>query len=131
MTRSRSLGRAMLIGGLVATAVGVRPVNVEPVAAAAGLTGDCRAELAIGRNSGGNMRYRVDRFAAGIWSALVDDGGEGWGDSRGVTALAMGDVDGDGDDELAIGRNAGGNMRYQVMDESGGSWEQLHAGGHG
>ena len=104
MSRAQHLGRPLVMGVLLASTVGgLHPV--DRVAATTGLTGDCRAELAIGRNAGNNQRYRVDDFEDGDWTTILDDGGNGWGNSRGVTAMAMGDVDGDGDDELAIGRS--------------------------
>jgi hypothetical protein len=62
--------------------------------------GDGDDELAIGRNAGGNQRYRVDDFQDGAWTTILDNGGTGWGDSRGVTAMAIPDTradrDGDG-----------------------------------
>ena len=81
--------------------------------------GDGRDEVAVGRNAGGNMRWAVYRFdptigPAGDFAPVGSEQGHGWGDDRAVTALAMGDVDGDGRDEVAVGRNAGGNMRWAV-----------------
>jgi hypothetical protein len=80
--------------------------------------GDGDDELALGRNAGPNMRFEVHDLdpATGTWNVIVDEGGSGWGDDRGVSALAFGDVDGDGDDELALGRTAGANMRFEVHD---------------
>jgi hypothetical protein len=80
------------------------------------LDGDGRDELAVGRNPGDNMRFALYRYEGGDWVQMGGDLGEGWGDSRGVSALAFGDVDGNGRDELAVGRNAGDGMRYAPSD---------------
>jgi uncharacterized repeat protein (TIGR01451 family) len=96
--------------------------------------GDGRAEIAIGRNGGANMRWTLLRYdlAAGRL-AQIQSGGEGWGGTRGVTALAMGDVDGDGRAELAIGRNAGSNMRWALYryDPPSGRMVEMQSGGEG
>ncbi len=94
--------------------------------------GDGDAELAMGRNPGSGMRYQVIDYEGGAWAPIFENGGKGWNKARGITAMAMGDIDNDGDDELAMGRNDGGGMRYQVIDYEGGEWTPvLKNGGEG
>ena len=84
--------------------------------------GDGREEIAVGRNTGNNERWILyDDDGTQLFS-----GGQTWGDSRGVSAIAMGDVDGDDRDEIAVGRNAGNNERWILYDDDG---TQLFSGG--
>lgn len=70
------------------------------------LDGDGIPEVAVGRSSGSGGRYSIYRFdPVSQQYDGVFEGGNGWGSTRSTTALAFGDFDGDGDDELAIGRN--------------------------
>ena len=59
------------------------------------IDGDGRDELAIGRNSGPNMRWVMLDDASTLYRR-IDSGGNDWGNGRGVSAMAMGDIDGDG-----------------------------------
>ena len=85
--------------------------------ATADLDGDGHPEIIVGRNAGLNMRWAVCKYdaATGDCSTLTYPGDNvHWGDTRGVTALATGDVDDDGHPEIIVGRNAGLNMRWAV-----------------
>lgn len=86
--------------------------SMRPVAVVTGdVDGDGRDEILFGRTptSGKkSMKFRVlDDHAAGY--QVLNPGrpaeGSGWGGSRFARSLALGDVDGDGRDELLIGRN--------------------------
>jgi hypothetical protein len=79
------------------------------------LDGNGREELAVGRSTGDGMRFEVHRWAAGRWSQVAAIG-HGWGDDRYTRALAFGDVDGDGDEELTVGRDEGRSMRLALYD---------------
>ncbi len=94
--------------------------------------GQDRAEFILGRSPGGNMRWQVlnQQEPAGTIETF-ESGGHGWGGLRGVGALAMGDVDGDGLDEVALGRNDGPNMRWVVFDDAATVLRQIQSGGEG
>lgn len=79
---------------------------------------DPELELAIGfaETDSGKTRYVILDDANRGFRRLYS-GGAGWGNGRYVTALAFGDVDGDGRDELALGRDSSNNMRYAILDD--------------
>ena len=83
---------------------------------------DPQLELIVGRSAGDNVRLVVydDQGAGFVGISPVGDAqlGFGWGDDRGVTSIATGDVDGDGLDEIVVGRNAGPNARVIVYDDA-------------
>jgi hypothetical protein len=59
------------------------------------IDGDGKDEIAVGRNEGDNERVAIlDDMTQGF--RFLSSFGEGWGDSRATSALAMADVDGDG-----------------------------------
>lgn len=77
--------------------------------------GDGRDELGVVNSAGEGARFYVfDDAAAGF--APLGSGGETWGALAVATSLAFGDADGDGDDELAVGRNHTINARFFVHD---------------
>ncbi|KZL17619.1 FG-GAP repeat protein [Pseudovibrio axinellae] len=79
--------------------------------------GDGIAELAIGRDTGPNFHWQVLDGIEGNFATLAS-GGDGWGGTRRTNAVALGDVDGDGLDELIIGRNAGSGPRILTFDDA-------------
>src|SRR5690606_24193103 len=56
---------------------------------------------------------------------------EAWGKQRGVTGLAIGDVDGDRVNELLIGRDVGGGGRLLVFGGAIEGFAQFHSIGDG
>jgi hypothetical protein len=81
--------------------------------------GDGTDEIGVARNGGDNARYFVLDYNPSTGAAvdlLNNQGGRDWGDSRGATSIAFGDVDGDGTDEIGVARNGGDNARYFVLD---------------
>ncbi len=91
-------------------------------------------ELVVGRNKGSGHRWYVYRynFTSGIFEENDELAGqaEEWGSNRGVTAIAAGDFDGDGDDEIAVGRNGGGNERWAVYSRTvDGNYDKILSGG--
>lgn len=78
---------------------------------------DGRDEIVIGRSPGGNMRWEVFDDAEGGFTSILAFG-QSLGDDRGVSALALGDIDGDGRDELAVGLNDGMGARVSLLDDA-------------
>jgi hypothetical protein len=92
--------------------------------------GDGLDELVVGRTGGATQRPRwivVDDAAAGFAEMLA--AGDDWGDERSVTALATGDVDNDGRDEIVVGRSAGANMRWEAFDDADAGFASILAMG--
>ena len=99
-------------------------------AAAGDFDGDGLHEIVLGRDGAAAQSVRwliYDDANAGF--AVLNDGGNGWGAARRTTALGAGDVDGDGRDEIAIGRTGPSGPRYFVLDDAEAGFAQLHAGG--
>ena len=78
--------------------------------------GDGRDEVVIGRGPAGNGRLLIqDDSEAGF--APIQELFGGWDNGSGVRALALADFDGDGRDEIAVGRNApGGQDEVFLLD---------------
>ena len=55
----------------------------------------------------------------------------GWGSGNFTTSVATGDVDGDGLEEVVIGRKSDVNMRYEILDDARAGFAQIHSGGSG
>lgn len=79
--------------------------------------GDGLAEIAIGRSAGGNFRIQF-RDDATTGFAVLQSAGQSFGNNRGVTAIAAGDVDADGIDEVIFGLNPGGGFRAMLLDDA-------------
>jgi hypothetical protein len=91
---------------------------------------DGLTEYVVGRQSSVNMRYEIlDDGNAGF--AQMHSGGSGWGSGNYTTSVATGDFDGDGLDEIVIGRRSNVNMRYEILDDAKAGFAQLHSGGSG
>lgn len=89
---------------------------------------DGAAEIGIVRSSDSGASYLVlDDANAGFAQLLA--GGEDWGDGRWATALAFGDLDNDGRDELAVGRRSDTGPRYWVLDDATTGFAFLSDGG--
>lgn len=90
--------------------------------------GDGRDELGVTRRADINERFFiVDDEIAGF--GLLHRGGSSWGAGNYGTSIAFGDVDGDGFDEVAVGRRAGSNGRYFVLDDHRSRYLTIHDGG--
>ena len=93
--------------------------------------GDGIDELVVTRRSGTNGRYFILGNGANPAEPFptLYTGGRDWGRDYYATCCATGDVDGDGQDEVVIGRRAGENMRFEVVKYTGGQIRQLATGG--
>ena len=83
--------------------------------AAGDLDGDGRDELAVSADAGGGTRVTVFRVGRTLTAAAdfiaLDDAA-----FRGGSRVAVGDVDGDGADDLVVGAGIGGGPRVAVYD---------------
>ncbi len=87
--------------------------------------GDGRDEMVIARRAiTGPRILLIDDAEAGF--ALLWTFGGGWGVAAWPTAVAFGDVDGDGRDELAVARVSGINERVWVFDDATGNFAAWH-----
>src|SRR3972149_3084607 len=79
--------------------------------------GDGKDEVGVARYSylGGSVRW----FVLNGDGTIRFQGGEPGGDSFYATAIAFGDVDGDGEDEVGVARYASMNYRYFVIKDGG------------
>ncbi|HJL01563.1 MAG TPA: FG-GAP and VCBS repeat-containing protein [Polyangiaceae bacterium LLY-WYZ-15_(1-7)] len=76
--------------------------------------GDGRDELAVGRRAfSGDPWLIYRRTGANVWS-VVDSGGADWEAPRTAGAVAFGDLDGDGREELGVTRRASSGARWYV-----------------
>ena len=85
------------------------------------LDGLGNADIAVGRSEGGNARTLIYRFENGTFNE-VGNFNRDWGGDRRVTGLAFADLDGDGNDELVVGRDGhcgdcDDDPRLMVFDE--------------
>lgn len=87
--------------------------------------------LAVARKSTTNGRFFVYRYdASGL--TLLFSGGANWGRDFYATSIAMGDMDNDGRLEIAVGRFANQNARFQIYKTLDGTYSDLrliHSGG--
>jgi hypothetical protein len=75
--------------------------------------GDSRDEVIVGRDAGPGMRWAIYRMDSATGEmVLLGEYATTWGPDYGVTALATGDVNGDGRDEVVVGRHADTNLRW-------------------
>lgn len=81
--------------------------------------GDGRDELAVARTTFATDSWLVYRWS-GADCTLVDSGGADWPSPRSAADIAFGDIDGDGEDELAVTRNATSGARWYVYGRDGG-----------
>ena len=104
--------------------------NYTTSVATGDVDGDGLEEYVIGRRSNVNMRYEIlDDADHGF--ALLHSGGSSWGSGNYTTSVATGDVDGDGLDEVIIGRKSDVNMRYEILDDAVAGFARIHEGGSG
>src|SRR6187551_630474 len=82
----------------------------------ADVDGDGRDEILVTWTGDSGERYRVYDDQQESFDILLA-GGDGWGDDRPATAAAWGDLDGDGLDELAIGRDSDSNDQIFIYDD--------------
>ena len=104
--------------------------NYTTSVATGDVDGDGLDEVIIGRHSDVNMRYEILDDAIADF-AQIHEGGNGWGSGNYTTSVATGDVDGDGLDEVIIGRHSNVNMRYEILDDANHGFAQIHEGGNG
>lgn len=76
------------------------------------------------------MRWAVYDDALNGFTEL-QSGGDSWGDDHYTKSVSMGDIDGDGIDELAIARYTTINWRWAVYDDALAGFTALKTGGEG
>ena len=69
-----------------------------------------------GKAASGARFYVLDDKGHGF--AIMQKGGEPWGDQYYTAAVAFGDVDGDNRDEIGVARHAGENRRWFIRDDN-------------
>ncbi len=90
--------------------------------------GDGRKEIGITRNAGPNARFYVLDDARNRFAQLHAGGGD-WSESASATSIAFGDVDGDGKDEVGVGRKFDEHERFRILDDATHNFAVLHTGG--
>jgi hypothetical protein len=97
------------------------------------IDGDGYDEVVVTRKANTNGRYYMlgsGRNSNAPFPPLFT-GGQNWGSGNYATSCATGDIDGDGRDEVVIGRKARTNQRFEVRKFTGGTAQQLFSGGTG
>jgi Family of unknown function (DUF6345) len=89
---------------------------------------DAAMEVGLTRKAGSHDRYYILDDQAHSFATL-HSGGNGWGDGNYATSIAFGDVDNDGRDEVALGRKAGSNARFWVLEDALHGFGIIHRGG--
>lgn len=111
------------------------PDNYATDVAFGDVDGDGVQELIVTRRSAVNGRYYIlNDGRAGRSFGTLFVGGRGWGDGAYATCCAAGDIDGDGRDEVIIGRRSPVNMRWEIRErvtnpDGSVSWNQRYSGG--
>jgi hypothetical protein len=100
-----------------------------PVAIAFGdVDGDPNDEIGVALQASIGVRFFVlDDFSNGF--IPIFGGGENWDMNSFATAIAFGDVDGDGIDEIGINRETSGGARFFLLDDAPHGFSVLLTGG--
>ncbi len=92
--------------------------------------GDGRDEVGVTRKASVNGRFFILEDAlSGFFN--LHSGGSGWGSGFHATAIAFGDVDGDGRDEVGVTRQASTNGRFFILEDEFSGFSTIHSGGSG
>lgn len=92
--------------------------------------GDNIAEIGVARDSDTGPRYYILDDAKNNFQ-LLHSGGENWGSGRHATSIAFGDIDGDGKDEVGVGRYSDTGPRYFIQDDKDANFAFIRDGGGG
>ncbi|MCB2181614.1 MAG: hypothetical protein KQH63_06295 [Desulfobulbaceae bacterium] len=92
--------------------------------------GDGIDEVGVARSSTAGYRFVVLDDALSGFNQLFS-GGEDWSPASYATAIAFGDVDGDGLAEIAVAKQSIIGDRYFIFDDAAHQFKELHAGGRG
>ena len=95
------------------------------------IDGDGRDEIAIARRKTGNVySLKIFTYNAGSYTDRHHLG-QNWGAGNYVTSVAMGDIDGDGRDEIAYTRKAPENHRWRLLEDAQANFIKMTDGGSG
>lgn len=94
--------------------------------------GDGFLEVGVTRYAKSGPRFMIFKAVNGDYSnfQVLHSGGLDWGGSFYATAIAFGDVDGDGKQEVGVTRNATSNERFFIYGNSSQNFRLRHSGGN-
>lgn len=93
--------------------------------------GDGYLEVGVTRYAKSGPRFLIYKAHNGNYKSfnVLHSGGMDWGDSYYATAIAFGDIDGDGKQEIGVTRKASSNARFFIYGNASQNFRLRHSGG--